>query len=123
MENEKLYNLNMTVFQFYCTVSEIHVLQHLGLKKILLHRPVELGRELSTSDASLTDKLRGKHAPSFVFPVALCFLKSCRKPINSISRFFTRVGIIQHYKHKAAFSFFKIAKAVNRNLNIFKKRK
>lgn len=121
MENEKLYNLNMTVFQFYCTVSEIHVLQHLGLKKIILHRPVELGWELSTSDASLTDRLRGKQAPSFVFPVALCFLKSCRKPINSISRFFTRVGNIQHYKHKAAFLFFKIAKAVNRNLNIFKK--
>lgn len=119
MDSEKLYNLDMTVFQFYCNISVI--LQKQLWKKIILHRPVELGWELSTSDASLTDKLRGKQAPSFVFPVALCFLRSCRKPINSINRFFTRVGNIQNYKHKAAFSFFKIAKAVNRNLNIFKK--
>lgn len=122
MDSEKLYNLLMTVFQFYCNVSDI-ITEAARVKKKFLHRPVELGRELSTSDASLTDRLRGKQAPSFVFPVALCFLKSCRKPINSISRFFTRVGNIQHYKHKAAFLFFKIAKAVNRNLIIFKKRK
>lgn len=119
MDSERLYNLDMTVFQFYCNVSDI--LQKQLWKKIILHRPVELGRELSTSDASLTDRLRGKQAPSFVFPVALCFLKSCKKPINSICRSFTRVGNIQNYKHKSAFLFFKIAKAVNRNLITFKK--
>lgn len=108
MDSEKLYNLDMTVLQFYCNISVI--LQKQLWKKIILHRPVEMGRELSTSDASLTDKLRGKQAPSFVFPVALCFLKSCKNQSIPLADLSLELAIFNIINIKQLFCSLKLLK-------------